>query len=170
MNPYATHIPILNIVKDFTDRNTVFEYGMGEYSTKLFAENFNQVISVEMQEQSWFEKMSQQKPSNVDLLCMIGDKPAVDYFDSLNSSFSLIFVDGHGGNRWECINHAFGHSDIIVTHDTEAPGYKWNLIQLPSNYRWIDVKSFTPWTSVLTTNEKLIEKLRENFQIQERMM
>lgn len=168
INEFSTHLPVLNIVKDFTDKNSVFEYGMGEYSTKFFSNNFKNVTSVEMQDKVWFEKISNLNLPNVNTLCMIGDSPAVDYFKKLNSNFSCVFVDGHGGNRWECINEAFNHTDIIIAHDTEERGYKWNLVNLPSHFTWLDICSYNPWTSVLTTNKDLIEILKSQFITKER--
>ena len=88
--------------------------------------------------------------------CLLGEKDAIKFFNILNTNFSIIFVDGHGSNRWECINEAFGKTDIIVTHDTETPGYKWNLVNKPEDYVWIDVIEYNPWTSVLTRDKNIV--------------
>ena len=170
LHDFGTHLPILEFVCQNIQTDSIFEYGMGNFSTKLFAKHFKSVIAVEMQEQNWYETMMNEKfdPEIVTLLCLIGQKDAINYFHEMNTQFSCIFVDGHGGNRWECINEAFGKSEVIVTHDTETSGYQWNLVNLPSNYRWLDIRNYVPWTSVITSNNILFEKLQKVFKCEER--
>jgi hypothetical protein len=165
MDAYGTHIPILKSVTEQIDCHNIFEFGMGNYSTKLFAEKFKEVIAVEMQEEEWYKKMVMEKlPPHVTLLCGIGTQPALDILNSMgNKRYSCIFVDGHGGNRWECINHAFNKTDVIVTHDTEYPGYNWHLVNKPPEYSWLDIKTYNPWTSVVTNNHDLIRHLTSVF-------
>lgn len=167
MNDYATHLPILECISDNIECESIFEFGMGNYSTKLFADRFKKVISVEMQEEQWFKTMKEQNfGSHVDLFCALGKKPAIDILNSLNNDvkkFSCIFVDGHGENRWECINESFKKTDIIVTHDTETAGYNWYLVNKPSNFIWIDIKEYNPWTSVITSNHDVVRFLVKKF-------
>lgn len=166
MNAYATHLPILETISNVISCDSVFEFGMGNYSTKLFAEKYKKVIAVEMQEEGWYEEVKKNLSSyrNTTLHCGIGEKPAIEILNKdSSSSFSLMFIDGHGGNRWECINNSFGRSEIIVTHDTETAGYKWNLVKKPKNYVWVDVKEYDPWTSVLTTNMMIVDLLNSKF-------
>ena len=164
MNDYATHLPILECISQNIVCDNVFEFGMGNYSTTLFSNKFKKVISVEMQEEQWFNKMKDQNfPSHVDLICALGETPAIDILSSIRTKFSCIFVDGHGGNRWECINESFSKTDVIVTHDTETSGYNWYLVNKPSDFTWIDIKQYNPWTSVLTSNKDLIRALVKEF-------
>lgn len=164
MDNYATHLPILECIVNNIVCNNVFEFGMGNYSTKLFAQKFNSVTSVEMQEHNWYLMMQEENlPSNVDLRSALGETPAIDILNSMNTRFSMIFVDGHNGNRWQCINESFAKTDIIVTHDTETPGYNWHLIEKPENFTWIDIKQYNPWTSVLTCNNDVISFVTQDF-------
>lgn len=161
MDAYGTHLPILKSVSEHIKCESIFEFGMGDYSTTFFAEKFQDVTAVEMQDEEWYKKMVTKKlPSHVSLICGIGEKPALDILDSIeNRKFSCIFVDGHGGNRWECINHAFSKTDVIVTHDTEYPGYNWHLVEKPAKFTWLDIKTYNPWTSVVTCDYELIRYL-----------
>lgn len=164
MDDYSTHLPILECIANNIVCNNVFEFGMGNFSTKLFAERFNNVTSVEMQEYNWYLIMQEQNlPSHVDLRVGLGETPAIDILNSINTTFSCIFVDGHGNNRWQCINESFAKTDIIVTHDTETPGYNWHLVEKPSNFTWIDIKQYNPWTSVITSNNDVISFITQAF-------
>lgn len=166
MNDYATHLPILQCIADNMTCDTVFEFGMGNYSTKLFAERFKKVIAVEMQEEEWFKIIKKQNfPPHVELHCALGQQPAIDILNSLQQKdkFSCIFVDGHGENRWQCINESFAKTDVIITHDTETPEYNWHLVKKPSHFTWIDIKQYNPWTSIITSNHDVIRFLSKNF-------
>lgn len=160
LNDYSTHLPILHYVLDKIGKCNIFEYGMGNYSTTLFSERANKLIAVEMQDENWFKKMNNYEfKNNTKLHCMVGEEHAINFFKSLDEKFDLIFVDGHGESRWKCINEAFGKCDIIIAHDTETSSYNWNLVNLPENYTWLDIKIHNPWTSVITNNKDLIVNL-----------
>ncbi|NBP58368.1 hypothetical protein EBU71_17915 [bacterium] len=163
MDVYGTHLPILQTISNVISCDSVFEFGMGNFSTKFFAERYQKVIAVEMQEESWYEEVKKSVKDwvhqDVKLLCGIGMTPALEILALIKGKFSLIFVDGHGGNRWQCINKSFGRSDIIVSHDTETEGYNWNLVQKPEEYIWVDVKDYETWTSVLTSNKMVVDIL-----------
>ena len=160
LNDYATHLPILEYVLNKIGKCNIFEYGMGMYSTTLFDDKADKLIAVEMQDEKWFDKMSQYKFKNsTELRCMVGKDLAIDFFKNLDFKFDIVFVDGHGESRWKCINEAFGKSDIIIAHDTETSSYNWHLVDLPKDYIWLDVKTHNPWTSVITNNKDLIASL-----------
>lgn len=164
MNDYATHLPILECISNNISCDSVFEFGMGNYSTKLFAERFKKVTSVEMQEKQWYDNMmAQNLPSHVSLHCALGERPAIDLLNSTKDRYSCILVDGHGSNRWECINESFDKTDIIVTHNTETIGYNWYLVNKPKHFTWIDIKLYNPWTSVITCNRDVIRLLVTTF-------
>lgn len=170
MDAYGTHLPILHTISNVISCDSVFEFGIGNFSTKLFAEKYKNVVAVEMQEESWYEEVKKNmnfwnvpEQTSVQLHCGIGKQPALDVLKSHEGNFSLIFVDGHGENRWECINNAFGRTEIIVTHDTETAGYNWNFVQKPERYTWVDIKDYNPWTSVLTSNQMVVDILLSKF-------
>lgn len=169
MNPYQTHLEILQFVLDQIDCHSAFEYGPGIYSTPLLAQRFRSVTTIEMQDEKWYEDMMKSPLGlHVKVLYLPGPNRAIEYFQRLNSQFSLVFVDGHGGSRWECINAAFNHTDTIIAHDTEAPGYNWDRVKKPDDYVWLDIKKYTPWTSVITRDDKLIKALCRKFSVSNR--
>jgi hypothetical protein len=164
LNDYSTYLPILNTICDNIACDDIFEFEIENYSTPLFAKKFKNVLAVEMQSQEWYDSMFKQNlGKNVELICALGEKPALDILRSRKAKYSMIFVDGHGGNRWECINESFGKTDVIVAHDTETSSYNWHLVRKPDNYTWLDICEYNPWTSVITTNQALIAVLKEAF-------
>ena len=150
MDVYSTHIPILEELFKANNIKTVFEFGTGLYSTKLFSENCDSVISCEMQSEEWFDKVSENfsNYNNVSIECLIGPTGAIDHLSQLNKRFDMIFVDGHGATRWHAINVASEFTDLIVSHDTETPSYNWHLINLEGTWIRTDHRGHVPWTSV----------------------
>ena len=163
----TTHLPILKYVLDYlpsNNRRNIFEYGMGIYSTTLFSNYAEKLISVEMQNEEFYNQLLEYNfKSNVNLYCMIGKEDAIFLFKNLDIKFDIVFVDGHSENRWKCINEAFGKCDIIIAHDTETDSYNWNNVILPNDYKWLDIKILNPWTSVITNNKNLISSLCKKF-------
>ena len=76
LNNYSTHLPILEYVLNNVEKiNTIFEYGMGFYSTPLLSEKVNKVLfAVEMQDENCYKqiKNSDKLRNNVKLYCMLG--------------------------------------------------------------------------------------------------
>lgn len=161
----STHLPILRYVLDKIGKCNIFEYGMGMYSTTLFSENAEKLIAIEMEDENFLSKISKCNfKDNVILHCMLGKDSAIEYFKSLELKFDIVFVDGHCESRWKCINESFGKCDIIIAHDTETASYNWNLVNLPENYLWLDIRIHNPWTSVITNNTDLIANLCKDLQ------
>ena len=136
MDRYATHLPILHKLLYENEINSVYEYGCGLYSTPLFINCASDVTSIEMQNEKWFVKVKDalSYAKNLDIHLMLGPDAAIDYFKKQNKSYDLVFVDGHVGTRWACINEAFKNSKFIVTHDTEVPVYQWQKIVVPDGW------------------------------------
>ena len=165
MDLYSTHLPILEKLTNFihTKEISVFEYGMGNYSTPHFINNYKKVLSIETQDKKWFDDIST-KFKNDNFACLfelchgqqrecINEKSqiqALEIYKELNkiSKFQLVFVDGCGSFRWRCVNEAFKYADIIIAHDTEEPGYQWNKIENRDDFIRIDFKKYTPWTTI----------------------
>ena len=154
MDKYSTHLPILEMLFKDNKIKTVFEFGTGLYSTKLFAENAESVIACEMQDENWYNKVNEafKDCDNVSVKCLIGPFKAIDHLTQIGyasgARFDLIFVDGHGDSRWHAINTASKFTDIIVSHDTETASYRWDLVDLDDTWERIDYKDKEPWTSV----------------------
>jgi hypothetical protein len=140
--------------------NKVLETGMGFGSTKFFVDNGIHTTSIEMQSCDWYEKVCKEIKDNglFTSYLSLGTSGVVEIIDSLDR-FDFIFVDGHGENRWEQINTSFRHTNVIVTHDTEAMVYEWQNTKLPPGWSWIDFTGVSPWTSILTDNLDIISSL-----------
>lgn len=131
LDPTATHLPVFEKLFEKYPIKTVLEFGCGEFSTSFFIQHASYVTAIEMQSEDWYKRVKKAHPS-VDLRLALG--PFKWKEQPLMSHYDLIFVDGHGDSRPECINWAQDRTDIIVAHDTEHPYYRWELV---------DVKGFT---------------------------
>jgi hypothetical protein len=165
MDAYATHIPVLDAIFRFRNINTILEFGMGNNSTPLLVEKSQtSVISVEMQQSNWYETMVNQDLINnkkwSPILCL-GSHSIFENKDIMNRSYDLVFVDGHGDSRPECINYFFGKSSVIVAHDVEAPCYRWNLVDMPEDYRMFYYSKLDPATAVYSNDLDLISHLEQ---------
>lgn len=151
-NPYSTHLPVLKTLIEKINIDSIFEFGCGEYSTLYFAEVAKKVIAIEMQSEEWFCKIQKKIPDNVKLYYQPGPQMAIDTLKISNQYFDLIFVDGHGDSRWDCINNSFSKTNLIVTHDVETSSYKWGLVKIPEGWTYIQYKKLTPWTGIYFKN------------------
>jgi hypothetical protein len=156
MKNCTTQLPIIEFITSNIECDRAFEFGMNLFTTNLLSDRFKNVISVES-DQNWYDEMKkEQLPDHVDLQISLEKKSAIDILNSVNGKLSCVIVDGNEDDRWECINASFEKTDVIIAHDTETHSYKWNLIEKPKDFLWIDIKQYNPWTSVLTTNKDLI--------------
>jgi|LakMenEpi03Aug12_release.lakeMendotaPanAssembly.Ray.scaffolds.fasta_scaffold1364609_1 hypothetical protein len=156
MKNCTTQLPIIEFITSNIECDRAFEFGMNLFTTNLLSDRFKNVISVES-DQNWYDEMKkEQLPDHVDLQISLEKKSAIDILNSVNGKLSCVIVDGNEDNRWECVNASFEKTDVIIAHDTETHSYKWNLIEKPKDFLWIDIKQYNPWTSVLTTNKDLI--------------
>lgn len=153
IDPYSTHLPALKAVFSSRKINSVFEFGTGEYSTQFFCDNATEVVSCEMQDETWFHRMRNKHANDphVDIRCLLGKTPAIAYLEELDLRFDLIFVDGHGWTRWAQVNTAKRFTDVIVAHDTEDPIYEWERVELPdSEWNKTVYSDVVPHTTVWT--------------------
>jgi hypothetical protein len=165
MNPYSTHLVVNSLLLEHLARKKklswIVEFGMGTFSTPLFARYAEKVISYEMQDVEWFTRIMDKKMPNVKLLLSLGPKNAVEHFDTLAFCMGtppFVFVDGHQESRHHCIQKAMEHGVAnIVFHDTEQQCYHYEEIKTLPGYVWIDVRDALPWTSVLTTQSSVVD-------------
>jgi hypothetical protein len=158
-----SHLPVLEEILDQNNIRTVLEFGMGDGSTGLFLDRCLRVVSVEMNNLSWHEKLTRRwghrlNWSPVLRLGMDATWPTTERFD-------MVFVDGHGDCRPEQIRAAMAITDLIVVHDTQEAGYKWERIKddLPDWWTWTDDKRHPTWTSVLVKNGKFNKETVDRF-------
>lgn len=147
-DPYATHLPTLCNILNLNNIKSVFEFGCGNNSTLLFADKCEEVIAIEMQNESWYQEMKSKVGNNVKLLCQIGPTQAIETLETYDRKFDLIFVDGHGDSRWKAINVASKYTDIIVAHDTETPSYRWDLVNLDNRWSVMTDTTYSVYTTV----------------------
>lgn len=166
MDDFSSHLKILEFIIDKFDIRSVFETGCGDFSTKLFLDKAKKVVSLETQNQSWFEKINSEFGNKKNYLCNIklDFKGIYDFLGGLEK-FDLCFVDGRC-DRFRQVNYLFKKSNILVAHDTEANIYLWDRVDLPYDFLWIDIVEKEPWTSVITNRMEVFRSLQEKFQIE----
>jgi hypothetical protein len=157
---YSTHLPILKSILEYATVNTVVEFGPGMHSTSMFADDCCNFMSVEMQSIEWFNTVNAlhgHKP-NVNIIQCIS--PTDFMYLKYPENIDLVFVDGHGDSRPGVINFFGSKCDVIVTHDTEEPGYRWDRVNLPSVYHTYKSTRYSPHTTIYTKDIGLIEYLK----------
>lgn len=162
---YSTHLEYINSVFEFKGSlKNIVEFGMGNYSTELLINNGDNVISIEMQSDEWYDKMVDNfsDKKNWTSYKLIGPYTfkEINYPEFVDMSF----VDGHGGSRPDCINFMMDMGcPIIFSHDTEEPGYQWYRVKDNTNYKKIEFKKYSNWTTVWTTDIKLFDFLSNKY-------
>jgi len=157
---YGTHIPCLKAIYDSVDIDFAMEYGMGFFSTSFLLDRTKtRVHSIEMQDLEWYKKVTDKYQS---------DKWSHEFSEEVTRFIlihkpDLLLVDGSSITRAIGVVHAMQVGiEIIVAHDTESPWYGYNMVdQYRERYGYTSIH-FTdtaPYTSVFTTNEKLIGNL-----------
>lgn len=162
MDPYSTHMPLLQWLIQHLSIGSVLELGVGNHSTALFRERIETVVSVES-DAKWAEKTA--IPGHDVFVSSLLD------FAHRDVVYDLAFVDGNPAEeRAACVQALFGKAKVIVAHDTEPEGndnYHYDTIVLPSGFVRLDhimpppppspVKRTThPWTSVFTDDAETI--------------
>lgn len=167
INDYTNHIHLFSKLFEYKKFNSVFEYGCGLGSTPFFLDNCNRVVAVEMQDEIWYnkviDKLKHKYGDKLELHCKIGAEN-FNFIKRTDVNFDLIFVDGHGGSRPECINICFDLGyEYIVTHDTEDKVYPygWERINVPNGYYRYDFKEYRNWTTLFTKDVNLYNLLIE---------
>ena len=147
---YATHLYVLESIFNTSQIKSVFQFGSGLSSTPLFVKAAQYVHAIQMQDESWFNVVQSQlsKYPHFNFKCQLGPFSAINSLRQIEGTFDLIFVDGHGDSRPQAIMQAFKHTKLIVTHDTQNPGYGWDRIIMPDGWvRYDDIK-YNPKTTM----------------------
>lgn len=144
MDPTATHLPILESLLAGGGIKRVLEFGCGLYSTPLFRDRGCEVTAIEMQHEEWFDRVREACPE-ADIRLALG--PIAWIREALADRYDLIFVDGHGDSRPECLEWAKERADLIVAHDTEHPYYCWHRADM-SGFTATVHRDNPPWTTV----------------------
>lgn len=158
-DPMGSHIEYLTEIIDKFGVKDVVEFGCGDYSTALFVSKCASVLSIEMQNAEWFEKVMSQyiDVESFRALYMPGPVEACEYVTTQTPRVDLVFVDGHP-ERWRQVNAAFHVTDTIVVHDSEASyDYHWDLVNLPRGWKWVELYRYIPRTSIITKRKDIAE-------------
>ena len=67
MDKFQSHEEILSFLIDKFNIKSIFETGMGDFSTSLFVNKAKKVVSLEIQNQEWFEKINSKQSMQVTL-------------------------------------------------------------------------------------------------------
>jgi len=166
VDPYGSHIKILEFVVDKFNIKTVLETGLGKFSTSLFINKCDEVISLEMQDSKWYDIISNKFNGSINFHpnLLLGPFSACKFIKNIDKKFDLIFVDGHWESRWMQINVSFSKTDLIIAHDSEVKSYNWHKVIFPDNFVWIDVMNYIPWTAVICKKDSIYyDEILKNF-------
>lgn len=178
-NTLCSHMPLLIKLLDTFPIRRVLEFGMGMYSTPLFVDRCDEVISIEMNDhlaadgRPWLEYVSDligDSPGWVSSKC-VGQMGAMAMASSLfgNRPLDLVLVDGHGKSRAQQASFAAQWCGIVVVHDSQHPHTHNNWKH--SHHR-IDFKDFGsrlpecggdrpwPWTTILVRSDGMATEVR----------
>lgn len=135
---YGTHFPALKFVFSNFNIKKVFEFGLGLFSTKFFLDLGCELISVEMQDVEWLEKVRKEIRYPDSWKSFYTGVDISNEIMELANNCDLAFVDGHLNSRPECVNEMFKRNiPVIVAHDFECNVYGWERILIPGNYNRI---------------------------------
>jgi hypothetical protein len=160
---FRTHMPVNIDVMSFLGRvPCILEFGGGDYSTKLFLQHTDRLITVEQGQNvaeetnsAWLEHLKQAYGScpNWTLEHRPGKDEWMSY--SLPVKPDYAFVDGHGDCRFQIVNWLVTQScPAIGAHDTEQPSYNWSKVHAPE-YSLIQYRGDEVFSSIWTTNKFL---------------
>lgn len=160
---YGSHIePLLFIFNNIPKPRKAVELGMGNYSTPFLLENCDILLSVEMQEESWFNETRNTYSNHTRWISAL-DLTEDAYLRINLEDVSFALSDGHGSTRPEAVTHFMKHGvETIVAHDTESTWYGWERIpvEVERDYFKYMFTKIAPYTTVWTKNAKLIEALK----------
>ena len=167
-NTTSSHMSIqMEFIKKFQPKR-VLELGVGYYSTKLYLDNCDKLISIESDSDEWFDLMEENYSNykNWEHLKITGLSQVCDFLKNKNEIFDIIFVDGDEF-RSEETNFSFDYATTIIGHDTQHLFRDRYLV--PTDFYQIDFKKFyvsyghnagyddKPWTTMFTKDKKVAE-------------
>jgi hypothetical protein len=160
-------MPIQIEFLNFFNPKSILELGVGYYSTKLFLENCNYLVSIESDSDEWFNMTEElyKEYKNWQHLKISGLDNVKSFLDK-GMYYDLIFVDG---DEWraEETNHSFKYADTIIGHDTQH--YFRDKYQKPDDFYQIDFTNFqvsyghsagysdVPWTTLFTKRKDVYD-------------
>jgi len=162
MNEYSTHLPVFEKLFERKKYSKILEFGLGFGSTPFLLKNCDNLTSIEMQSEEWYNKIYDVFKEEKKWRSFLNLGP-FEFLknDVIDEVYNLVFVDGHGDSRPEVINYFFGKCDTIVTHDFETHSYRWHLVQKPNDYIKIVYDKLNPATAIFTRDMSLKDAFNE---------
>lgn len=155
---YSSHLGLLKVLFRAFKIRKVVEFGMGEYSTEFFLSKECRLLSIEQQQEHWFN------------LCLINYGEYKEWHPVLwmfprdigelkfPEDIDLVFVDGHQGSRHRCVNYFFHKAPLIAAHDWEKTKYySWHLVEKPDDYHMIEYTEYGKQTVLFIHDSVLLE-------------
>jgi len=166
MEGYGSHLPVLGLVCDYIDAVMGLEYGCGMESTPWMLDRLGNLTTVEVS-QLWLdnvyltlteEQYDKWLPLKADTeMEFVVDRP-----------YDVVLVDGSDPlSRVPCAMHCVNSNlcEVVVIHDTEAGGYKWENLVQPDGWLRADCNKEMPQTTVLSKSANLIGILHEEMHV-----
>lgn len=149
MDNYSTHLPFLQFIITKFKPKRVIEFGMGNYSTPLLSQYCESMVSIET-DKKWFQKMKSEASHHKQILWSAEN--VQDYLLANDDGYDLAFIDGPVKSRVLCVRNLWDRAELIVCHDSTTNCYRWDLLEVPDNYKKFDYLKLSPSTSVFTNN------------------
>jgi len=164
----ATHLPVLCEILDLIGGEpSVLEFGMGEWSTRLFCDRCKSVLSIETGSPSWYEKITalHQHVPGFKAAKVIHPTAELTLAKTITSKFDLVFLDGGHTCRGILAQTAMimGWAPIIVCHDSEEKIYGYSAVVCPVGWEVLEIRDMSTWTLVFTQLSGLLDDLKKVF-------
>lgn len=163
---YGSHLAVLEKVLTSFDVKSVLEFGLGDFSTPLFATHCRVVVSVEQESREWLEKIRAKINSeNWHSVFQPDPREIFRHFDAAGQRFDLVFSDGLASTRCLVANMALERGvPLVLLHDAEKIWYyQWNLLDIPADYSRFDFRhqqGNRKVTAILANgNQNILEQL-----------
>jgi len=170
---WGSHIPVNAALCSTYNITGVIELGCGNFSTKVFRNYANKVLSIE-NDASWYDKVRKEfgeDENNKFILHTLGDgirvhtkrweltkekiKEVENYYSNLNTDgYNFLFVDQYASTRRSALDVLHHKFDIIVYHDCQnnnpaRPGHTNHSYEMDP-----DVGTFIPHEDYFMIHDK----------------
>ncbi len=144
--PWVTY-PFIDFISERLNSDmNIFEFGSGN-STLYYAQKVNSITSVE-HNQTWYKKMSEIIPSNVNLIFkeLIANGEYSRHSKIQNTKYDIIIIDGEDRNNciYNSIN-SLNNNGVFVLDDSEREEYNEAVSFLNNkNFKRLDFWGMAP--------------------------
>lgn len=136
---YASHVPVLKAMLPMWKNGLVLEFGCGEFSTPLFHDHAEYVLSIEQSSPDW---LSWAKRENYMVIDHYYHQHKTGVPNKLPNipMWDMVFVDGYIKVRRECVEWALKTTRLIIAHDAEQQVAGLYAIKPPKGWIRMDHK------------------------------